>query len=54
MTTFYTITFDFMRHLGINDVVELPDYEKLHSSEVLEKILEKGKEGETASAEKKE
>lgn len=54
MTTFYSVTFDFMRHLGIKDVAELPDYEKLHSSEVLEKILEKGKEGESVSSEKKE
>lgn len=36
---YYQITFDFMRHLGINKAEELPDYEKLHNSEVLERLL---------------
>jgi len=40
MATYYNITFDFMRYLGINDVTELPDYEKLHSNEILEKLFE--------------
>ena len=39
---YYNITFDFMRHLGINKPEELPDYEKLHSSEVLERLLDGG------------
>ena len=43
MTTFYGITFDFMRYVGISDVSELPDYEKLHSSEILEKLFEEQK-----------
>jgi segregation and condensation protein B len=38
---FYQISFDFMRHLGITSVEELPDYEKLSKSDILEKILEK-------------
>jgi len=35
----YNITFDFMRHLGITRVSELPDYDKLSKNEILEKIL---------------
>jgi len=50
MTTYYSITFDFMRYLGISDVAELPDYEKLHSSEILEKILEQEKKAAEAAA----
>lgn len=37
--TYYRITFDFMRFLGINDVKELPDYEKLNSDINLESLL---------------
>jgi len=37
--TYYRVTFDFIRYLGINDLKELPDYEKLNSDESLEKIL---------------
>lgn len=36
---FYNITFDFIRFLGINDLHELPDYERLRQNENLEKIL---------------
>ncbi|MFH1564731.1 MAG: SMC-Scp complex subunit ScpB [bacterium] len=39
--TLYNITLDFMRFLGINNVGELPDYEKLNQSEDLVKLLEK-------------
>lgn len=35
----YNITFDFMRYLGIKKTSELPDYDKLSKSEILEKIL---------------
>jgi segregation and condensation protein B len=35
----YNITFDLMRHLGITKVGELPDYEKLSKSEILDRIL---------------
>lgn len=44
----YNITFDFMRYLGIKKTSELPEYEKLSKSEILEKIMnlsgESGKE----------
>lgn len=35
----YNITFDFMRYLGIAKQSELPNYEKLSKSEILDKIL---------------
>lgn len=36
----YNITFDFMRYLGVANPSELPDYEKLSKSEILDKILD--------------
>jgi len=41
MKVYYTITFDFMRYLGINDIKELPNYEKLNQSDDLNNILTK-------------
>ncbi len=35
----YSITIDFLRHLGLNSVEELPDYDKLNSDENLQRIL---------------
>ncbi|MBU1203034.1 SMC-Scp complex subunit ScpB [Patescibacteria group bacterium] len=40
----YSVTMDFLRHLGINSVQELPDYEKLNSDDNLQKLLEDGTE----------
>jgi segregation and condensation protein B len=37
--TYYNVTFDFVRFLGINEISELPDYERLHSHDSLEKII---------------
>ncbi|MFH1838052.1 MAG: SMC-Scp complex subunit ScpB [Candidatus Kuenenbacteria bacterium] len=37
--TFYTVTFDFLRYLGINDIKELPDYDKLSKNKTLEEFL---------------
>jgi segregation and condensation protein B len=43
--TYYNITFDFVRFLGINDVSQLPDYERLNKDDTLDRILEdKGKD----------
>ena len=39
MQTVYNITLDFLKFLGINEQSELPDYEKLNSSESIEKVL---------------
>ncbi|MBI5765738.1 SMC-Scp complex subunit ScpB [Candidatus Falkowbacteria bacterium] len=37
---YYNITFEFMKFLGITDVRELPDYEKLSKDPTLEQVLE--------------
>lgn len=39
--TLYNITLDFMRFLGISNISELPDYEKLNKDENLIKLMEK-------------
>jgi len=39
MLVTYNVTFDFLKFLGLNQQAELPDYEKLNSSESLQKIL---------------
>jgi segregation and condensation protein B len=46
--TKYSITFDFMRFLGVPSISQLPDYKKLRHHEFVEKILE------SAQAEKEE
>ncbi|MFA6227858.1 MAG: SMC-Scp complex subunit ScpB [Patescibacteria group bacterium] len=35
----YQITFDFLKHLGLSSVSELPDYERLNRNNNLEKLL---------------
>ncbi|MFA5135158.1 MAG: SMC-Scp complex subunit ScpB [Patescibacteria group bacterium] len=40
MATVYSITFDFLRFLGLSKVEELPDFSKLNSDENLKKLLE--------------
>lgn len=37
--TYFTITFDFIRFLGINDLNELPDYEILSKDDTIDRIL---------------
>jgi segregation and condensation protein B len=37
--TYYGLTFDFLRYLGLSEVSNLPDYEKLRNNENLEKLL---------------
>lgn len=37
--TYYHVTFDFIRFLGINDIKELPDYERLHQDESIDKMI---------------
>ncbi len=39
----YSVTFDFIRYLGIRDLKELPDYQHLHDEEHLKKLLESQK-----------
>jgi segregation and condensation protein B len=38
--TYYSITFDFIRFLGIHEVKELPDYERLHKDDTIDRMLE--------------
>ena len=38
---YYNITFDFMRYLGINNITDLPDYEKLSQHESIENAISK-------------
>lgn len=35
----YEVTMDYLRHLGLNSLTELPDYETLHNHEYVMKIL---------------
>jgi len=37
--TYYTVTLDFIRFLGVNDVQELPDYERLHKDDTIDRML---------------
>lgn len=36
----YTVSVDFLRHLGLHNVGELPDYVSLHSSEIIASVLQ--------------
>ena len=38
--SFYLVTLEFIKFLGVSSVDELPDYEKLHRTESLEEVLE--------------
>lgn len=46
---YYQVTFDFLKFLGVNQVEELPDYEKLNSSEILDRLLAADDEATEAS-----
>jgi segregation and condensation protein B len=37
--TYYAVTFEFIRFLGLNDVAELPNFEKLSKDDTLDKML---------------
>src|SRR3989338_3800522 len=37
--TYYNPTFDFVRFLGLNEVKELPDYERLNQDDTLDRVL---------------
>jgi len=36
---YYTVTMDFLRFLGVNDIKELPDYDKLSQDDTIDRIL---------------
>lgn len=44
----YRVTMDFLRFLGINEVSEMPDYDKLHNHDLLQKLLEDAEIAENA------
>jgi segregation and condensation protein B len=35
----YSVTFEFLKYLGLTDVTGLPDYDELHSDEIVSKLL---------------
>ena len=37
--TYYSATFDFIRFLGLNEIKDLPDYERLHQDDTIDKML---------------
>jgi len=43
---YYTITFDFLKFLGLNEIKELPDYERLSKDDTIDKILSQGEDSE--------
>lgn len=40
LATTYSVTIDFLRHLGIDSVKDLPDFAKLNSDDNLKRLLE--------------
>jgi len=42
--TYYTATFDFIRFIGLSSVCELPDYERLHQDDTIDRMLDQNKE----------
>lgn len=38
--TYYTVSMEFLRFLGVNDIKELPDYDKLSQDDTIDRILE--------------
>lgn len=38
--TYYNVTFDFIRFLGINDISELPNFAKLNKDDTIDRMLE--------------
>lgn len=50
LVTNYSVTMDFLRYLGISEVSELPDYEKLNSNSDLSKLLEENNNDEEKEA----
>ncbi|MBD3248085.1 SMC-Scp complex subunit ScpB [Candidatus Falkowbacteria bacterium] len=50
--TFYNVSLDFLKFLGLEDVKQLPDYEKLSQDDCIDKILETSETGEQSSSDK--
>ncbi len=54
LATTYSITMDFLRHLGIDSVSDLPDFEKLNSDDNLNKLLDNTAEAQQENKAEKE
>jgi len=39
METYYTVSFDFLRFLGLNEIKELPDFERLSQDDTIDRLL---------------
>lgn len=39
LLTYYTVSTDFLRHLGLTRVSDLPEYDNLHEPEIVERLL---------------
>jgi segregation and condensation protein B len=37
--TYYNVTLDFIKYLGVSEVKDLPDYEKLHQDDTIDRML---------------
>lgn len=37
--TYYNVTMDFIRHLGVNSLENLPDYERLSQDDAIDRVL---------------
>lgn len=46
----YSVTFDFLKFLGLDETAQLSDYEKLHSHDLLERLLNDLKQENTPTA----
>ena len=44
--TYYTVTIDFIRYLGISDLKELPDFERLSQDDTIDRVLGESKAAE--------
>lgn len=49
MKTYYSITFDFMRYLGLTEIKDLPNYEKLNQDENMSALLTKPETDDTGN-----
>jgi segregation and condensation protein B len=46
---FYNASLEFLKFLGVNRVDELPDYEKLHKDDCIDKIIERSEKEQPIS-----
>lgn len=44
--THYQVTFDFLKFLGVSSLDELPDYQRLHADQAVERFLNQSEEGD--------